>query len=721
MRKQGPGNFRDVAQSRRNDVFFNPRIGSFNVKTFLSFIQADGYEPLKVESLLFKIDDIDDCTDIATQAVGEADGHRAQRNALTNILHSGMFRPGQLFHDMMQQNIELVISRQDFIDIVMAVARAFPVASFVSGFRADHWTYYMDIVDTYLSIYPDWEKRIFFEEQLSYFSSPANIKPRNEKYVLLEGNSNKKDVVRQLNCTAVDESKQRQQYSDNLNSANKDWGIYKLNWQHDEDGVIFRSTTMEKLFLLVTLKFAARDPYGIGLLYEGGKPGWNDANYGLANLIGSGTPELYELYVLMKFVKTTIKKYEVDINVPIELYRLVTSINAALDVLEESGFVDGTNVYPKVPQPLFNYWDTVTTSLEIYRKQVERTFTGTTHPLPCDYLDNFMKRWMTQIELGIERGRKLGTHGYGDDGNSGVPPTYFYYDVVAWTVTGESSIDGHPLVMPLEMEVHPLPLYLEGPTRMLKTVSTRDEAKVIYDVVRASPLRDMNLPMYTISASLKGQSTEIGRASALPPGWLENQSISLPMSYKFYLELLRHGLYEEFFTEMESGGMLPFFDPKVYGQSLMASTAFIVSSAYDDPSMHGRGYNNNNDKIQYSGTTSEFLSMWIYIMIGPHPFSLHHSTGQLQMQLVPTIPVTWFYIGPDGSSTLMVRYKLFGSIDVTYYNIQGIDLFDVLPTRYVVTLRDGTIIEVHGPVIDDSDLADKIRRVVFVATLDVYF
>ena len=706
--------------SRRNDVYFNPRIGSFNVKTFLSFIQADGYEPLKIESLLFKIDNIEDCIDIATQAVGEADGHRAQRTALANILHSGMFRPGQLFHDMMQQNIELIISRQEFVDIVTAVAQAFPTASFASGFWADQWTYYMDIVETYLSIYPDWEKRIFFEEKMSYFSSPATVKPRNEKYVLLEIDSDKKYHVRQLNSTAMDESEQRQQYLNTLHTANKDWGVYKLNWQHDENGVIFRSSTMEKLFLLVTVKFATRDPYGTGIMYEGGKPGWNNANYGLANLIGSGTPELYELYVLMKFVKATIKKYEVDINVPIELYRLVISINAALDVLHESGYVDGANLYPKVPQPLFDYWDTVMTSLELYRKQIQHTFIGTTHPLPCDSLDTFMKQWMGQIELGIERGRKLGTRGHGDDGNSGVPPTYFVYDVVAWTFTGESSIDRHPFVMPLEMEVRSLPLYLEGPTRMLKTVRSKDEAKAIYDAVRDSPLRDMKLSMYTISASLKGQSPEIGRASALPPGWLENQSISLHMSYKYFRELLRHGLHEEFFTEMESGGMLPFLDPKVYGQSLMVSTTFIVSSAYDDPSMHGRGYNSNNEKLQYSGTTSEFLSMWLYIMIGSHPFSLHHSTGQLQMQLLPTLPVHWFYIGPDGH-TLMVQYKLFGSIDVRYYNTRGIDLYDIVPTRYVVTLRDGTIISVDGPMIEDSNLANKIRRVEFVATMDVYF
>ena len=49
---QGPGNYRDVAQNRRNDVIFTPRMGSFVIRQFLSYIQADGYEPLTVEAVV---------------------------------------------------------------------------------------------------------------------------------------------------------------------------------------------------------------------------------------------------------------------------------------------------------------------------------------------------------------------------------------------------------------------------------------------------------------------------------------------------------------------------------------------------------------------------------------------------------------------------------------------------------------------------------------------
>jgi hypothetical protein len=123
---QGPGNYRDIAQNRRSDVLFNPRIGSFNIRSFLSFIQADGYNPLTVEAVVFYIDDTDTCKSIASRTIGEADGHRAQKEALTGILCSGPFRPGQLFLLMEQQKIEPMISRQDFIDMVAAAAQYSP-------------------------------------------------------------------------------------------------------------------------------------------------------------------------------------------------------------------------------------------------------------------------------------------------------------------------------------------------------------------------------------------------------------------------------------------------------------------------------------------------------------------------------------------------------------------------------------------------------------------
>jgi hypothetical protein len=52
---QGPGNFRDVSQNRRSDVLHTPAVGDFDVRMFLSLVQADGFNPLTVASPLFRV------------------------------------------------------------------------------------------------------------------------------------------------------------------------------------------------------------------------------------------------------------------------------------------------------------------------------------------------------------------------------------------------------------------------------------------------------------------------------------------------------------------------------------------------------------------------------------------------------------------------------------------------------------------------------------------
>jgi hypothetical protein len=242
---------------------FNPRIGSFNVQTFLSLIQADGYNPLTVEAVIFTIDSFHTCLDLATRAVGEADGNRAQREALTGILNSGPFRPGQLFALMEEQNIQLMMSRQEFIDMVAAAAKTSPMAVFGDGFWSDHFCYYMDLVDTFLAIYPDWEERIMFDQQLPYFFSPGFVKPRAEKYVLSVSFDGLGHHVRQLDATDIEEKEKGLYLKPFINNSTGRIE-YAANWQHDASGRIFKSSPIEKLFLLATIKFATRDAYGMG-------------------------------------------------------------------------------------------------------------------------------------------------------------------------------------------------------------------------------------------------------------------------------------------------------------------------------------------------------------------------------------------------------------------------------------------------------------------------
>jgi hypothetical protein len=714
---EGPGNFRDIAQNRRSDVLFYPRVGSTNLKTFLSMIQADGYNPLSIEASTFTISDVKACLQIATAAVGPADGHRAQREALTDILHSGPFRPGQLFLLMEEQHIDIIIAQQEFIDIVAAAADQHPIAVYKSGFWADHWTYYMDQIQAYLAIYPDWEERILFDERLPYFFSPAFVKPRHEKYVLSVSFDGTGKHVRQLDATEDNDEEKRTYMAEYIENKTG-WYDLQANWQHTAlEGGIFHSSPMAKLLLLATLKFASRDAYGMGVEYEGGRPGWDDANNGLVGMLGSGMPETYELVVLLRYIRSALHRFDRDLSVPVELVDLINSINKALKTLSsERG--DERNktesLGSEVPSSFFKYWDEVATARELYRDQTKILFQGLTEVLSSKTICLMIDTWLGEIGRGIERAMYFGSRGFNDNGTSGITPTYFSYNVTKWEKTKAINTNGHPFVRAKQFTLNLFPLFLEGPVRMMKTLDS-DEAKLVYDRVSSSQLRDNDLKMYLISASLKGQSLDTGREMAFAPGWLENNSVWLHMSYKFYLEMLRHEMFEAFFEEITSGGMLPFMDPQVYGRSLMECSSFIASSSFEDPAIRGRGF-----LARLSGSTAEFLSMWILIMIGPHPFYIDKTTNLVQMQLVPALP-RWLFAEQADDQKPVIRFKLFGSIEVTYVHDRGEeDLYRTLPSRYVVGLRDGSTFKVEGPSIS-NDLADKIRRVAFVASIDVYF
>ena len=87
----------------------------------------------------------------------------------------------------------------------------------------------------------------------------------------------------------------------------------------------------------------------------------------------------------------------------------------------------------------------------------------------------------------------------------------------------------------------------------MKVIEDKEERMTLYEGVKKTDMYDKALSMYTISGSLKGMSPQIGRMMAFVPGWLENQSVWLHMSYKYYLELLRGGLFDVFFDELKTG------------------------------------------------------------------------------------------------------------------------------------------------------------------------
>jgi len=713
---QGPGNYRDIAQNRRNDVTFFPRLAGFDVKQFLSFIQADGYEPLTVEAQVYVFDDPIKAEQVAKEVTTDAKSAKT----LGDVLKGGAFRPGQLFQLSDQLEINRIDDDKTFVNTILAAAEDHAMALFGQGYWADHWDYYIDLIEAYLSIYPDGEEELMYDNELRYFFSTATVRPRSEKYVLDYTFDGKDLHVLQLEATYYDTDKAQEQ-EDFRSDKTGLLGI-EASWQRTKSGVTFMSTPIAKLFLLGSIKFAMRDAWGMGVEYEGGRPGWLDSMNGLPGMVGSGMPETYELLLLLKYVKKVVDKYDRDVVVPAELGTMITAVEAALDELQSSSYKDTFPLPHDVPQPLFEYWDRVATAREDYRADVEYYFSGNTVSYTGAKVSAMLKRWIEEIELGIERAHNFGTKGFGDDGTSGIPACFFSYDVTDWEVTGKQNSVGLPLVNAKAMKVGVFPMFLEGPVRYMKTIQD-DEKKMtdMYERVLTSGLRDEKLKMYYLSASLTGQSYDMGRQIAFAPGWLENQSIWMHMSYKYYLQLLRGKLYDQFFSEYRGGGILPFMDPDTYGRPLTECSSFIASSAFPDPSIHGEGF-----LARLSGSTAEFMDIYQLMFYGPNMFYLNED-DKVEFQLTPAIP-SWLFVDEesagdaitDDEGQYLVSFKLFGEILVTYHNPDGSNLYGVSPTSYTITMKDGSVEDVEGKFVP-TELALKIRRRTEVASIDAFF
>lgn len=509
----------------------------------------------------------------------------------------------------------------------------------------DHWTYILDLIDAYLAIYPDKKTALLFDsEPLPFYESPEVVAPRSQRYVLLNG------VPRQLNALRKDPEKAAQIAARGENG-------YWTRAEHGR-GEIFRLSLFGKLSLLALLKFATRDPFGMGVEMEAGRPGWYDALNGLPGLFGASMPETYELLRLVNFLLGSLEETPRNVELPREAGILLDAIRAH-----------------RKSTP-FAAWNALADAREAYREVTRLGFDGATLGLDAATLTNLLRDMQASLKDGIRRAAALA---------DGVPPTYLVCEPVSYDVLHDSDPAGRPYIRVKAFRPVPLPAFLEGAVRQMKVLTT-EEAAQLHQAVRASELYDRKLGMYRVNASLEDQPHDIGRARAFTPGWLENGSIWLHMSYKYLLELLRAGLYEQFFAELPQN-FVPFMDPAVYGRSPLENSSFLVSSAHPDESLHGGGF-----VARLSGSTAEFLSMWQVMMSGKQPFVVEN--GELCLALRPILPGDWF----DAENK--VSFRFLGGIHVTYHNPSRRNTFNRLKAeKTVLCLASGKTVELPGGVI----------------------
>ena len=248
----GNGNFRDVAQNRRNDIFITPECGDFNVKYFFSLLQLDGYNPLSVLGARF----------VYTGEVPE----RYKKHE--KFLKDG-FTVGELCN-------RFGITEKKEIEKILLSCEMRCEAAFGEGYWTDHFVYLVDLVTEYLAVYPERRQELLYETPLRWFSSKGKVKPRSEKIVL------KSQGVRRLNAVAE---------------------VGSDGWAQ-QNGKEFTTSLAAKILHLITIKLATLDPLGCGIDMEAEKPGWCDATNGLPAVFGSNVADALELKRLIEVFET---------------------------------------------------------------------------------------------------------------------------------------------------------------------------------------------------------------------------------------------------------------------------------------------------------------------------------------------------------------------------------------------------------------------------------
>ena len=613
---QGNGNYRDVNQNRRCDVRFQPWVKDTDIRQFFSLVQTDGYNPLVVEEMTFTTRN--PAPLLAMLAPADADK--------ASELLAAPYTPGKLAMAAEHWQYAPGYNAQTLVRTALAHADCEPNADFKEGYWTDHWTYDLDLIESYLAVWPEQEKELLFgDASYPWFESRTAVLPRAQRYEKTSAGWRQTKFLRPRQTDR--------------------------KWVQTTDGAIARSPLIEKLILLCAVKTAALDPAGIGIEMEGGKPGWYDALNGLPALFGSSVAESCELARLLAFTTEKLR----TVQAPLALYTEIADLAEALASL------------PACPDPAAR-WDYANRIKEQYRVTVENGLAGARKSVAPAELAAVLDSWLALVQDGLTRAAAM---------QGGICPTHLLF----------STEDGE------HFTPHTVPLFLEGPTRWMKTAAPAD-CRRMAEAVRSSDLYDKKLEMYKVNASLAPLTFEAGRAKAFTPGWLENESVWLHMEYKYLLELLKAGLYAEFSAAFRTAAV-PFLNPNVYGRSPLENVSFIVSSANPDPALHGRGF-----VARLSGSTAEFLQMRELMFFGKTPFILQN--GSLALRLAPFLPEYLIPASREVSARFAeqceVTYRIAPGIQVVpgQYRIAGMALDghiyagDTLPTPAAEAVRSGS-------------------------------
>lgn len=308
----------------------------------------------------------------------------------------------------------------------------------------------------------------------------------------------------------------------------------------------------------------------------------------------------------------------------------------------------------------YDFWDETHTLREGYLKDTLLGFKGDEKPLTIKDLKLILGNFLKKIDKGLKKAYSS---------KDRLWYSYFINEAVDYKVLDSS--DHLHFVKPLKFKQTPLPLFLEGIVHSLRVSDKQPQAKKIFEAVRKAELYDKKLKMYKVNASLSAMTEEIGRCRIFTPGWLENESVWLHMEYKYILELLKKGLYKEFFEDFKNV-LIPFQKPEQYGRSILENSSFLVSSIFPDKKLHGNGF-----VARLSGSTAEFISIWLIMCLGKKPFYLDKDK-KLCLEFKPILSA-WLFSDKEegGFPKNTFAFKFLNKTLVVYHNPKRKDTFGV--------------------------------------------
>ena len=678
---QGNGNYRDVNQNRRSDIFFNKNLGDDMIHFFMNLIQIDGFNPLAVLGVRFVFETDENRGKFLEEYSHNAKTKDAEFEKKLSAFINGPLTIGGLFNFIEDNGVELS-DRETLLSSLLKHFKKNSLAVHGEGYWSDHWHYNTDLIENYLAIFPDrFENLLFGRKDYTYYDDCYFVEPRRIKYTLFRGKPAQiRAVRRDPEKTALISSRKK-----NPNAARTDYG----------NGYIYHTSLLTKLMCVIANKYASLDPECLGIEMESDKPNWCDALNGLPGLFGSSSAESLELLRLVSFLNSGLAG--VARNKEIMIDEETAELLGELAVITKNKTND------------FDFWDCAHTAKEMFREKTRMGISGNEKTFTVSQICELLSVFEKKLEGSREKLEGIAVNGIIPTCFGFIPDKYDIDDnavnrmteaekarekLVLSTLDNQAGATAAVMAMAGEktvpIVVHSfkrknLPLFLEGPVHYLRLCPEKSIAENFHRNMLSSPLYDKKLNMIKINAPIESAGQETGRITIFTPGWLENESIWLHMEYKYMLEMLRNNLAEEFFALADTA-LVPFFNPAVYGRSTFENSSFIASSAHPDESLHGQGF-----VARLSGATAEFISMWIAMTSGLKPFSMQD--GELTLALHPCLPSGYFK--EDKTFT----FNFLGSCEVNYRNESRKNTYGsngASVKSYRVTFTDGSSEECSG-------------------------